>query len=117
MEWTNYVNDTTGAAGILSHEQQRVGTGHTSIDPLDEVISQTPFENKKPLYSHSAVRAGFPLREWRLRLPLRVGPGLPALAAVRGQSRPDDGPRLSPALRHLRRLQESRSGVLTGRAQ
>ena len=117
MEWTNYVNDTTGAAGV-SPEQQRVGTtGHTSIDPLDEVISQTPFENKKPLYSHSAVRAGFPLREWRLRLPLRVGPGLAALAAVRGQSRPHDGPRLSPALRHLRRLQESRSGVLTGRAQ
>ena len=53
MEWTNYVNDTTGAAGV-SPEQQRVGTtGHTSIDPLDEVISQTPFENKKPLYSHT----------------------------------------------------------------
>ena len=113
MEWTNYVNDTTGAAGV-SPEQQRVGTtGHTSIDPLDEVISQTPFENKKPLYSRSAVRPGFPLRERRLRLPLRVGPGLAALAAVRGSSRTDDGLRLSIALRHLRRLQESRPGLLT----
>ena len=46
MEWTNYVNDTT-AAGVRL-EQQRVGTDRR-VDPLDEVISQTPFENKKPL--------------------------------------------------------------------
>lgn len=116
MEWTNYVNDTT-AAGVRL-EQQRVGTDRR-VDPLDEVISQTPFENKKPLPlspSRSAVRAGeegFPLRQRRLRLPLRVGSRLAALAAVRGQSRPDDGLGRGPALRHLRRLQESRPGLVT----
>ena len=109
MEWTNYVNDTT-AAGVRP-EQQRVG----SIDPrLDEVISQTQFENEIPLL-HSAVRSE--LRHWRLRLPIRLGPGIPALAAVRGQSRPDDGRGRGRAFCHIRRLQEPRSGLHTRGAQ